>query len=120
MAKILAVDDSPSIRQVVSMALRAKGHEVITCEDGTYALEYAKKESVNLVITDLHMPEMDGISLVKELRKLESYRFIPLIFLTTESGSEFKQRGKEAGATGWIVKPFNAEKLLSVINKVLV
>ncbi len=101
------------------MSLRSNGYEVATENDGTDALEFAKKESVNLVITDLHMPEMDGISLVKELRKLDDYRFIPIIFLTTESGEDFKKRGKEAGATGWIVKPFVAEKLLSVINKVI-
>ncbi len=119
MAKILAVDDSPSMRQLVSMTLQSAGHDVVTADDGVNALEFAKKESVNLVITDLYMPNMDGISLVKELRNLENYKFIPLLFLTTESGSEFKQKGKKAGATGWIVKPFNSEKLLGTVAKVL-
>ena len=119
LAKILAVDDSPSMRQLVSMTLQSAGHDVVTADDGVNALEFAKKESVNLVITDLYMPNMDGISLVKELRNLENYKFIPLLFLTTESGSEFKQKGKKAGATGWIVKPFNSEKLLGTVAKVL-
>ncbi len=116
LAKILAVDDSPSVRQLVSMSLRAKGHDVVTADDGTSALEFAQSESVNLVITDVHMPEMDGISLVHELRKLENYRYIPLLFLTTESSLEFKQKGKEAGGTGWIVKPFDADREVRSIS----
>lgn len=119
MAKILAVDDSPSMRKLVSMTLRYGGHEVITADDGVDALEFAKNESVNLVITDLHMPNMNGISLVKELRDLDHYKYIPLLFLTTETSIEMKKEGKSVGATGWIVKPFNSEKLLETVAKVL-
>ncbi|MFK7814881.1 MAG: response regulator [Gammaproteobacteria bacterium] len=119
MAKILAVDDSPSMRKLVSMTLRHGGHEVVTADDGVDALEFAKKESVNLVITDLHMPNMNGISLVKALRNLGHYKYIPLLFLTTETSAEMKREGKNVGATGWIVKPFDSEKLLETIDKVL-
>ncbi len=119
MAKILAVDDSPSMRKLVSMTLRYGMHDVVTADDGVDALEFAKKESVDLVITDLHMPNMNGIELVKELRDLDHYKYIPLLFLTTETSIEMKKEGKSVGATGWIVKPFNSEKLLETVSKVL-
>ena len=119
MARIMAVDDSPSMRQMVSLTLKSKGHEVITAEDGEDAYELAKQEVVELVITDLYMPKLDGIGLVHKLRKLNGYQFIPMLFLTTESSQEMKMKGKQAGATGWIVKPFAPEKLLSTLDKVL-
>ncbi len=119
MASILAVDDSASMRQMVSFALKSAGHDVIEAEDGQQALELAKGKSVNLVITDVNMPRMDGITLIRELRALPSYRFTPILLLTTESAPEKKQQGKEAGATGWLVKPFNPDQLLATINKVL-
>lgn len=119
MANILAVDDSPSMRQLVSMTLKRAGHEVFLAEDGVDALNEARKLDADLVITDVHMPNMDGISLTRELRKLSNYRFKPILILTTESAADMKMKGKEAGATGWIVKPFNAESLLRVLDRVL-
>jgi len=119
MANILAVDDSASMQQMVAFTLKGAGHQVIQASDGVEALQYAKKQGVNLVITDVNMPNMDGISLIKELRALPSYKFTPLLMLTTESSPEKKQQGKAAGATGWIVKPFNPEQLLNTIKKVL-
>ena len=119
MASILAVDDSASMLQMVVFTLKGAGYEVVEASDGQDALEVAKKQSVNLVITDVNMPRMDGISLIKELRNLPTYKFTPLLMLTTESSPEKKQQGKAAGATGWIVKPFNPEQLLNTVKKVL-
>lgn len=119
MAKILAVDDSTSMRQMVAFTLKGAGHTVFEASDGKQALEVAKKESVDLVLSDVNMPVMDGISLIKNLRALPNYKFIPMLMLTTESSPEKKQEGKVAGATGWIVKPFNPDQLLSTIKKVL-
>ena len=119
MASILAVDDSASMRQMVSFTLKGAGYDVTEAVDGVEALEMAKQGPVNLVITDVNMPNMDGISLIRELRTLPDYKFIPILMLTTESGSEKKQEGRSAGATGWIVKPFNPEQLLATIKKVL-
>lgn len=119
MATILAVDDSNSMRQMVVFALKQAGHSVTEAADGVEALELAKKNSFNLVISDVNMPRMDGISLIKQLRTLPNYKFIPLLMLTTESGADKKQEGKAAGATGWIVKPFNPDQLLSTVKRVL-
>ncbi len=119
MATILAVDDSNSMRQMVSFTLKQAGHDVTEAADGVEALELAKKGSFNLVISDVNMPKMDGLTLIKQLRTLPSYKFTPLLMLTTESGSDKKQEGKAAGATGWIVKPFNPDQLLSTVNRVL-
>lgn len=119
MAKILAVDDSASMRQMVSFTLKGAGHEVVEASDGLEALNYAKGNKVDLVLSDVNMPNMDGISLIKELRTLPDYKFTPLLMLTTESAMDKKQEGKAAGATGWIVKPFNPEQLLTTIKKVL-
>ncbi len=119
MAKILAVDDSASMRQMVSFTLKGAGHDVIEASDGVEALGMAQKGSVDLVISDVNMPNMDGITLIGELRKLASYKFIPILMLTTESSMDKKTQGKAAGATGWIVKPFNPDQLLATIKKVL-
>jgi len=119
MAKILAVDDSASMRQMVSFTLRNAGHEVIEAADGREALEIARKTPVNLVLSDVNMPNMDGIQLIRELRALPSYRFTPILMLTTESAASRKQEGKAAGATGWIVKPFDPDQLLATVNRVL-
>lgn len=120
MARILAVDDSPAMRQMVTVTLRSAGHDVVEALDGREALEMAKKAPpVDLVITDVNMPNMDGITLVKELRRLAHYRGVPLLVLTTEASSEKKLEGKAAGATGWIVKPFNPERLLAAVAKVV-
>lgn len=119
MATILAVDDSASMRQMVSFTLKGAGHTVTDAADGRQALELAKKQSFDLVLTDVNMPIMDGLTLTKELRALPAYRFTPILVLTTEAGTDKKQQGRAAGATGWLVKPFNPEQLLATVRKVL-
>ncbi|NKF21716.1 response regulator [Solimonas marina] len=117
--KILAVDDSASMRQMVAFTLRDAGFDVAEAADGQEALEMAQREPYRLVLCDVNMPRMDGISLVRELRQIPSYKFTPLLMLTTESGPEKKQEGKAAGATGWLVKPFNPEQLVATVQRVL-
>ncbi len=119
MAKILTADDSASMRQMVTFTLKGAGHEVVEALDGKDALQKAQKAQADLVITDVNMPNLDGIALVKALRSLESYKFTPILLLTTESALEKKQEGKNAGATGWLVKPFNPDQLLATVKKVL-
>lgn len=119
MATILAVDDSASMRQMVAFTLKGAGYDVIEASDGKQALDTARQKRVDLVLTDVNMPVMDGISLIKELRGLPNYRFTPMLMLTTESADHKKAEGKAAGATGWIVKPFNPDQLLATIKKVL-
>ncbi len=120
MAKsILAVDDSRSILQMVSVTLKGAGYEVGEAENGEVALEKVKTAHYSLIITDLNMPKMDGLSLIKALRSDPKYKFIPILMLTTESGDDLKAKGKEFGATGWLVKPFDPEKLLDVVKKVI-
>ncbi|GAB4259861.1 MAG: response regulator [Methylomicrobium sp.] len=119
MASILAVDDSASMRQMVAFTLKGAGYEVVEAVDGVDALNKAKAKKFDCVVTDVNMPNKDGITLIKDLRALPDYKFVPLLMLTTESGADKKQQGKEAGATGWIVKPFNPEQLLKTIQKVL-
>lgn len=116
---ILIVDDSPSMREMIRFTLKSAGYQVYAATDGVEALEFAQTQGVDLVVTDINMPNMDGISLIKELRKLEPYKFTPILTLTTEGGDELKQDGKEAGATGWIVKPFDPDQLIRVIQRVL-
>jgi two-component system chemotaxis response regulator CheY len=119
MANILAVDDSASMRQMVAFTLTNAGHQVVSAADGKDALDKAGAERFDLVLTDVNMPLMDGITLTRELRALAPYRFTPILMLTTESGTDRKMEGKAAGATGWIVKPFNPDQLIAVVNKVL-
>ena len=119
MTKILAVDDSASMRQMVSFTLQGAGYEVVEACDGQEALNKAKQNQVDLVLSDVNMPVMDGIALIKQLRTLPSYKFTPILMLTTESAADKKTEGKAAGATGWIVKPFNPDQLLNTIKKVL-
>ena len=119
MAKILAVDDSAAIRQMVGITLTGAGHQVEQAADGCEALQKASGQTFDLVITDVNMPNMDGITLVRELRNRASYKYVPLLVLTTEATTERKQQGKAAGATGWLVKPFNPERLLATVAKVL-
>ena len=119
MAKILAVDDSASMRQMVSFTLKGAGHEVVEAVDGVDALAKAQGQKFDLVVSDVNMPNMDGITLIAELRKIASFKFTPMLMLTTESSGDKKQQGKAAGATGWIVKPFNPDQLLATIGKVL-
>ncbi len=117
--KILAVDDSASMRQMVTFTLKGAGYDVEEAADGQQALDKAKGGKFNLVISDVNMPVMDGITLIKELRTLADYKFTPILMLTTESTSDKKQEGKSAGATGWIVKPFNPDQLLATVKKVV-
>ncbi len=120
MAKtILAVDDSASIRQMVTFTLKGAGYEVIEAVDGQDALDKANIHKVNLVLTDINMPRMDGLKLLELLRKLAHYKTVPILMLTTESGDEIKAKGRAAGATGWLVKPFDPKRLLEVIGKVI-
>lgn len=120
MAKIiLAVDDSASIRQMVTFTLKSSGYEVVEAVDGMDGLEKAKTKSVNLVLTDQNMPRMDGLTLIKNLRALPQYKTVPILMLTTESSDAMKTQGKAAGATGWLVKPFDPQKLIEVVKKVI-
>ncbi len=119
MAKILAVDDSASMRQMVSFTLKGAGHQVTEASDGVEALKIAEGQSMDLVLSDVNMPNMNGIDLCAKLRQLPAYKFTPILMLTTESTGDKKMAGKSAGATGWIVKPFNPDQLLTTIKKVL-
>lgn len=119
MPKILAVDDSASMRQMVTFTLKGAGFEVEEAADGQQALNKARQNNFDLVLSDVNMPVMDGIQLVRELRTLADYKFTPILMLTTESAGDKKMEGKQAGATGWIVKPFNPDQLLNTIKKVL-
>ena len=120
MAKtVLTVDDSASIRQMVSFTLKSAGYEVVEAVDGMDGLEKAKGKSFNLVLTDQNMPRMDGLSLIKSLRGMPGYRTVPILMLTTEWSDTMKSQGRAAGATGWLVKPFDPQKLIEVVKKVI-
>jgi two-component system chemotaxis response regulator CheY len=119
MPSILAVDDSASMRQLVGFTLKSAGYDVIEAADGKEALGVARTRTVHLILSDVNMPNMDGITLTKELRAIAGYRFTPILLLTTESAPEKKLQGKAAGATGWLVKPFNPDQLLATVKKVL-
>lgn len=119
MKNILVVDDSASMRQMVCFTLKSAGFDTIESANGEEALKEVKKNTFDLVISDINMPVMDGITLIKHLRQEDNCKFVPILMLTTESGMDKKQLGRAAGATGWIVKPFNPEQLLSTIKKVL-
>ncbi len=116
--KILAVDDSKTMREMVSFTLKSAGYEVVEAEDGQAALTALNGGKVDAVITDLNMPNMNGFELIRALRANPAYKFTPILMLTTEGDDSKKQEGKTAGATGWIVKPFNPEKLVEVVKKV--
>lgn len=119
MPKILAVDDSASLREMVRFTLTEEGYYVLEAEDGVQALELAKENLFDAVIADVHMPRMDGLTLVKELRALTGYRFVPILMLTTDSNTDMKQQAAASGATGWLVKPFSPDRLLQTIKRVL-
>jgi len=119
MATILAVDDSASMRQMVTFTLKGAGYQVTEAADGQEALNKAKSQQFDLIITDVNMPVMDGITFIKNLRGEANYKFTPMLMLTTESAGDKKAQGKAAGATGWIVKPFNPDQLLNTVKKVL-
>lgn len=118
-ARILVVDDSASMRQMVAFALSSAGFSVDEAEDGQVALGRAQGQKFNAVVTDVNMPNMDGISLIRALRGLPDYKFTPMLMLTTESAADKKAEGKAAGATGWLVKPFDPVRLIEVIQKVI-
>ena len=119
MAKILVVDDSASIRNMVSFTLQQEKYETVEATDGNDGLAKAKSSRFDLVITDVNMPGMDGITLCEELRKLPAFKFTPVLMLTTESSQELKMKGKSVGATWWLVKPFNPDKLIATIKRVI-
>ena len=114
---IMVVDDSASIRQVVSLALKGAGYEVIEACDGKDALSKMTGQKIHLIVSDVNMPNMDGITLVKEVKAHPKYKFTPIMMLTTESGDDKKSAGKEAGAKAWLVKPFQPPALLSAVAK---
>ena len=116
---ILVVDDSASIRQMVAFTVKSSGYEVVEAVDGMDGLEKARSKNFNLILTDQNMPRMDGLALVKSLRALPQYRTVPILMLTTESSDAMKAQGKAAGATGWLVKPFDPQKLIEVVKKVI-
>lgn len=119
MKTILAVDDSGSLRQMLAFSLKAAGYSVIEAVDGQDGLNKAKRQSVDLVLTDQNMPGMDGLSLIKALRGMKNYQTVPILMLTTESGSDMKAQGKAAGASGWLVKPFDPVRLTEVVKKLI-
>ena len=118
--KIMIIDDSASIRKVVSLALKSAGYEVIESADGDEAIRRLEDETVNLIICDVNMPNMDGITFLQTIKSRPDYKFTPVIMLTTESQEEKKQAGQEAGARAWIVKPFQPDQLITAVNKLIV
>ena len=116
--KVLAVDDSKTMRDMVNFTLSGAGFEVIEAEDGVQALKKLGNSTVDLIITDVNMPNMDGITLIRELRANPAHKATPILVLTTESDSDKKNAGRSAGATGWVVKPFDPEKLIATVAKV--
>lgn len=120
MAKsVLTVDDSITIRQMVKYSLESAGYEVVEAVDGQDGVNKAKSKTFDLILTDQNMPNMDGITLIKTLRAVPQYRSTPILMLTTEAGDAMKAQGKAAGATGWLVKPFDPSKLLELVKKVI-
>ena len=117
--RIMTVEDSTSVREMVSFTLEDAGYDVVQAEDGCDAIGKLTMSDVDMIITDMNMPNMNGIELTRELRSNPDYRFVPVVFLTTESQMQKKQEAKSAGATGWIVKPFKPEQLIKVVKKVL-
>lgn len=119
MKTILTVDDSASLRQMLGVVLRGEGYEVVEAVDGVDALSKLKGRELNLVLTDVNMPNMDGLEFTRRVRAIPQYKFVPIVLLTTESAPEKKQQGKAAGATAWIIKPFNPDQLVAVVKKVM-
>ena len=119
MKRIMTIDDSPSLRQMVALTLENAGYEVVEASDGRDAVAKLGGREYHLFVTDLNMPGMDGIELTRKLRGMPEYRFVPIVLLTTESTQEKKMQGKAAGATGWIVKPFQPADLLATVKRVM-
>lgn len=118
-ASVLTVDDSSSIRVAIKVALTGAGYTVSEAVDGADGIKKANAGKFDLIITDLNMPVMDGLTMIEELRKMPAHSGVPIIFLTTESDADLKQRARAAGATGWLTKPFQADNLLKIVKKVL-
>ena len=116
---ILAVDDSPSMRAMISYTLNEAGYQCDSAENGQDALDKAEQKKFDLIIMDINMPVMNGIDAITSLRKTERYKSAPILVLSTESRDEIKQKGRQAGATGWIVKPFDPDKLIGALRRVL-
>ena len=116
---IMIVDDSASVRQVVCIALRGAGYDAIEARDGQDALNKLTGQKVHLIVSDVNMPNMDGISFVKAVKALPAYRFTPIVMLTTESQAEKKAQAQAAGAKAWVLKPFNPTQLLAVVQKLV-
>jgi len=119
MASILAVDDSQAIRSLMQVVLEGEGHTVFVKENGREALDFARNHTVDLVITDLNMPEMGGMSLVSHLRRLDNYKTLPILVITTETADYKKQKARTVGATGWIAKPVDKSRLLNAVAKTI-
>lgn len=119
MKTIMTVDDSASVRQMVTLVLRDAGYEVIEAVDGADGLSKLKSQELHLFLTDINMPNMDGLEFTRRVRAMPQFKFVPIVLLTTESHPEKKKEGKAAGATAWIVKPFNPDQLLAVVKKVV-
>jgi two-component system chemotaxis response regulator CheY len=119
MKTVLTVDDSPSLRHMVGFTLKVAGYRVIEARDGREGLDKARAEPVQLVLTDQHMPRMDGLTLIRSLRALPDYARVPIVMLTTEASEAMKHEGRAAGATGWMVKPFDPLRLLEVVRRVM-
>ncbi len=117
--RILIADDSESIREVLAFSLSNAGYEVMMACDGLDALKYFDGRSIDLVLTDYHMPNLNGLELIAKVRTMNNYKYLPILVLTTESQSELIREAKNAGATGWLMKPFNTEKLLLTLRKVI-
>lgn len=116
---ILAVDDSASLRQMVVFSLQAAGYQVTEAADGSEGLEKARRQKFDLILTDQNMPNMDGLAFIRSLRQMGAYSSVPVLMLTTESSDEMKAKGKAAGANGWLVKPFDPQRLTEVVKKVI-
>lgn len=116
--KVMTVDDSPTVLKVLNIALTDAGYQVVEANDGQEAIDKLTQTDVDLLVTDLNMPNMDGVELIKQVRQRPGNRFMPIIMLTAEAQKEMKAAGKKAGASGWITKPFRPEQLLSVIQMV--
>lgn len=116
---IMVIDDSTSLRQVVSIALKTAGYDVIEAADGQQALKLLDGRKIHLMICDVNMPVMDGITFVQEAKKIAAYRFVPIIMLTTESRESRKQEGQIAGAKAWVIKPFRPEQMLQAVTKLI-
>ncbi len=119
MAKILAVDDQLTIRELISVILQGRGHSITTAEDGLTALEKVRNEHFDLVITDINMPKMDGYAFVAKVRQIPEYKYIPILMLTTESREDRKANAKMVGASGWLTKPFDSQRLSGAVTKLL-